>query len=354
MNDTQDPLSDVELLPRRTDDQPAAGPLEAIERASIDMQIATAHRFPRKISKVKDDMLSIAMLDEETAQACFYTLPRGGKTIQGPSVRLAEIAVSCYGNLRAGFRVIDTVADGEHPHVVVQAVAHDLEKNVCISIEKRRRITAKKRNEGKVDEDDINLACNACGAIAFRDAVFKVVPQALIRPVYLKAKQLAVGDVKSLAAKRTAVVDRLKQMGVTEDRIFSVIDARKIDDIDLSKLEVLIGLGTAIKDGEVTLEQAFPPSGPQIKQAKVAPVTEPAPAARKGDSKTAPSTPQRDLGEFVISLGKTWEHFIVVAIGQGWLPDSCEADGFMQLESGFAASMLANKDGLKSALLSEG
>jgi hypothetical protein len=349
----QDPLGDVEVLPPRLDDQQASGPLEAIERASIDMQIATAHRFPRKMSKVKDDMLSIATLDEETAQACFYTLPRGGKTIQGPSVRLAEIAVSCYGNLRAGFRVIETVANGEHPHVVVQAVAHDLEKNVFISIEKRRRITAKKKNAGVVDEDDINLACNACGAIAFRDAVFKVVPQALIRPVYLKAKQLAVGDVKSLAAKRTAVVDRLKQMGVTEDRIFAVVEARKIDDIDLSKLEILIGLGTAIKEGETTLEAAFPPAQKPIAAANVPTTPTESKPSKKGKAEIQ-QTVQEKLAAFVESCGKKWEHFIIVAISQGWLPDSCEANGFADLEGGFCESMLANSEAIKTALASEG
>lgn len=232
--------------------------IEAIERASVDIQIATAKKYPRTLSKVKADMLSFATLDEETAQACFYTLPRGGKTIQGPSVRLAEIAVACYGNLRAGARPIQTVTHGEHPHVIVQAVAHDLEKNVAIQIEKRRRIVGKKSKGGAIDEDDINLAVNACGAIAFRDAVFKVVPQALIRPVYEQAKLVAIGDVKSLGKKRGQVVDRLKAMGVTEERILARVEAKKAEDIDLSKLEILIGLGTALKDGETSLEEAFP------------------------------------------------------------------------------------------------
>jgi hypothetical protein len=243
-----------------------AGALEAIERASIDVQIATAKRYPihnsKNLSKVKEDMLSLACLDEETAATCFYTLPRGGKTIQGPSVRCAEIAIACYGNMRSQARVIEVVTSGDNPHVAVQAVSHDLEKNVAISIEKRRRIVGKKDwNTGghkPIDEDDINLAVNACTAIAFRDAVFKVIPMALIKPVYEAAKKLAVGEVKSLAEKRNTVVARLKQMGVTEDRILAVVNCRKVDDIGQDELGVLIGLGTALKDGDTTLEDAFP------------------------------------------------------------------------------------------------
>lgn len=244
---------ELEILPTAESN----GMLEAIERASIDMQITTAKKYPRSLSKVKADMTAFATLDEETAQSCFYTLPRGGRTIQGPSVRLAEIAVSCYQNLRAGARVISTVTHGDTPHVIVQAVAHDLQNNVAITIEKRRRIT-KKRSKDAIDEDDINLACNACASIAFRDAVFKVVPQALIKPVYENAKMVAVGDIKSLGKRRQQVVDRLKQMGVFEDRMLARVSARKVDDIGPEELATLIGLGTALKDGEITLEDAFP------------------------------------------------------------------------------------------------
>lgn len=231
--------------------------LDAVEAAAINQQIATAKRYPRTLSKVKQDMMSFATLDEDTAASCFYTLPRGGKNIQGPSVRLAEIAISCYGNLRAGTRVVATHTQGDNPHVIVQAVCHDLEKNVAITMEKRRRITKKKSKE-TIDEDDINLACNACSAIALRDAVYKVVPLALVKPVYEAAKRVAIGEASSLVAKRGKVIDRLKQMGVTEERILGVLDVRKVDDIVLEHLEILIGLGTAIKDGDTTIEEAFP------------------------------------------------------------------------------------------------
>lgn len=235
--------------------------LESIERAQIDMQISTARKYPRKLSKVKDDMISFATLDEETASGCFYTLPRGGKVIQGPSVRLAEIAISSYGNLRAGSRCISVQATGDNPHVVVQSVCHDLEKNVAITIEKRRRIT-KKKTKSMPDEDDINLAVNACASIALRDAVFRVIPLALVKPVYEQAKLVAIGKATSLGEKRSKIIDRLKQMGATLPNILAVVEARTVEDIDADKLGVLIGLGTALKEGETTIEEAFPSAKP--------------------------------------------------------------------------------------------
>lgn len=245
-----------------------ANALEQIERAGIDIQIATAHKYPKHGDKeqrtlVKKEMMGFATLDEETAAACFYSLPRGNKVIQGPSIRMAEIAVSCYGNIRNCVRTIEVVDRGPTPHVVVQAVCHDLERNVAVSIEKRRRITKKKKNQF-IDEDDITLAVNAGASIAFRDAAFKVIPQALIKPVWEAAKKVAIGDIRSIVETRSKCIERLNKMGVTIDRILSVLECNDIEDIMQPQLAVLFGLGTAVKDGDCTLEEAFPK--PQAEQ----------------------------------------------------------------------------------------
>lgn len=235
--------------------------IESVSRAEIDVAISTAKKYPRDIAKVKQSMLSFATLDVETAEACFYSLPRGGKTIQGPSVRLAEIAVSCYGNLRAGSRITSVVASGEAPHVVVQAVAMDLEKNISISIEKRRRITKKKFKDA-IDEDDINLAANACSAICFRDAVFKVIPLALIKPIFEASKKVAVGDAKTLSDRRIRCLETFAKMGLKRDRVLGKIECKDIEQVTLEHLETLMGLYNAIKDGEVNIDEAFPVAAP--------------------------------------------------------------------------------------------
>lgn len=235
--------------------------LDTIQRAEIDLQISTAKRYPRHLGMVKQAMMSFATLDVETAESCFYSLPRGGKNIQGPSVRLAEIAVSCFGNLRVGSRVVSTVTDGQHPHVVVQSVCHDLEKNVAVTMEKRRRIS-KKKSKDHIDEDDISLAANAGAAIAFRDAVFKVVPMALIKPVFDQAKRVAIGDAKTLVDRRARMEEAFSKMGVTKEMILARLEKKTLDDVDLPDMEILIGLHTALKDGDTTIDEIFLPPKP--------------------------------------------------------------------------------------------
>lgn len=236
--------------------------ISAIERAQIDTQIATARQWPRNLAKVKDKMLSFATLDEDTAASCFYTLPArkggDGKALQGPSVRMAEIALACYQHIKAGSRIISD--DGKF--ITAQACVHDLENNVAIAIEVQRRVT--NRDGKRYSDDMIATTGNAACSIALRNATFRVVPRALITPVYEAAKKVAVGEVKSLTVKRAKVIDRLKHAGATEDRIFAAVGVTKAEEIDLEKLETLIGLGTAMKDGTVSLEEAFP--GPEPKQ----------------------------------------------------------------------------------------
>ncbi len=242
-----------EIIPEGGDAPP--GSLEQITRGEIDMQISTAKRWPRSISAVKQAMMSVACLDEETAEGCFYTLPRGGKRIQGPSIRMAEIAASAYGNLRMAVRIVGM--DTSRSVVTVQAMAIDLERNYAITVESERKIQ-KKRGAARPDADMINLATGAASSVAFRNAVFRIVPVALVKPVYEQAKLVAVGNASTLTQRREKILARLKNMGALEANILSAAGKRKAEDLGQPELELLIGMGTAIKEGQISVDEAFP------------------------------------------------------------------------------------------------
>jgi hypothetical protein len=319
--------------------------LASIERAQVDVQIATARKYPRTLSKVKERMLSFATLDEETASSCFFTLParRGGddKPIQGPSIRMAEIALASYQHIKAGSRIIND--DGKF--LTAQAVVHDLENNVAVSIEVRRRVTSK--SGARYSDDMIAVTGNAACSIALRNAVFRVVPRALITPVYEAAKRVAVGDVKSLTSKRAQIIARLKQMGAKEAAILAAVGAEKIEDIDLAKLEVLIGLGTAIKDGEITLETAFPGAAPATDGKPIFKEEPKAVPAAPEQPVAAPAAPEPVAAE---PAGTAQERLAAVVTDAGFTLDTfnrwCIDTGFLQAEVGTWAEVpevLANR-----------
>lgn len=225
--------------------------LSLITKAEIDVQISTAKAFPRSLKMFLSRAESMATVSEDVAASCSYALPRGGKALEGPTVRLAEIVCSTYGNIRAGARVIAN--DGKT--ITAQGICHDLETNYCVTVEVKRRITDK---NGKTFNEDMQVVTgNAACAIAYRNAVFKVVPSALVNDVYDKAKQVARGTAETLPARRQKAIDYLHSLKVTDKQICEVLEIKKIEDIDLDKLDTLRGMCTLIKNGESTVKDLF-------------------------------------------------------------------------------------------------
>lgn len=239
--------------------------MESQVRGEIDVQIATAKAYPRIVSHVTKKILDLATISQDTAESCWYTLPRGGKAIEGPSVRMAEIVAASWGNLRVQSRVVGD--DGKI--ITCQAACIDLETNFAAQVEVKRRVTDKSGR--RYNDDMIVTTANAGCAIAFRNAVFKVVPGALLKDVMGKVKQVAMGDERTLKSKRDAAIAHFAGQGISKERIFGVIEKQDIDDITLEDVAILRGLATAINEGTTTLEEAFPyTSNPSEKGKKLA------------------------------------------------------------------------------------
>lgn len=251
-------VRDGEFEIKQVDTKAAA----ALNKSEVESQLDAAHRYPRSIKRFQQDAITLATLTEQVAQSCIYAVPRDGKTIAGPSVRLAEICMNAYGNLHAGARVLDAEAE----HITAQGVAWDVEKNVRVTIEVKRRITGK--GGKRYGADMIAVTGAAAAAIAYRNAMFKVIPRALVDVIYAKVREVAVGDAKTLASKRAEVVSRLQKIGVPIERVYARVEAKGIEDVGLEELEVLIGLGTAIKNGELEIDDAFPVPDDTAQKAK--------------------------------------------------------------------------------------
>lgn len=245
--------------------EPALG---VITRAEIDVQITTAKAFPRSLTMFLKKCMSMATISENVAESCAYALPRAGKTLEGPSVRLAEIVVSSYGNVRAGSRVIYKDAF----IVRAQGICHDLETNTCVTVEVERSIMQNvyengQKTGGKVTmNDDMQVVTgNAACAIAFRNAVFKVIPAALITDVYEKVKEVAKGTAETLPKRREKRLQYFYDLGIKPEQICKALEVVDINDIDLNKVGILQGMITAHKTNESQLEELFPPPGAKEK-----------------------------------------------------------------------------------------
>lgn len=227
--------------------------LTALTKGEIDAQIATAKQYPRNLARVLNNIETLATMDEDVAGSCFYALRRQGKIIEGASVRMAEIVASSWGNLRTQARIIAN--DGKT--ITAQGVCHDLETNTAISVEVKRRITDK---NGKTYNEDMQIMTgNAACAIALRNAVFKVVPAALIKKTIDKAKKVSLGESMTLETSRAKMLAYFNTIGVEEKQILDYLSISKVDEIDIDMVVELRGLATAIKEGTTTVKEAFEP-----------------------------------------------------------------------------------------------
>ena len=230
--------------------------LNAINRAEIDMQVATAKQYPRHLPTVLNQIQTYATMDVETASDCFYALYRknadgSDQVIEGLSVRMAEIIANAWGNLRIATRIIGN--DGKT--ITAQAVCHDLETNVAISTEVKRSILTKK---GYTFSQDMQVVTgNAAAAIAFRNAVLKVIPKAVTKKVITEVQQVAQGQAMDLERQRQTLIQYFAKFNVSEQMIFDLFEIKLRDEIDKEKVMILKGLYNAIKEGTTSVQEAF-------------------------------------------------------------------------------------------------
>lgn len=230
--------------------------LQAINRAEIDIQIATAKQYPRDINAALNKIATYAMMDKETAEDCFYVLRRKDKegndsVIQGLSVRMAEIIAGAWGNLRVQTRIIGN--DGRQ--ITAQAICHDLETNFAVSKEVKRSIVTKK---GYTYSEDMQVVTgNAASSIAFRNAVLTVIPKAVTKKIINEVKQVALGQAIDVETSRKNCIANFAKAGVTEAMICQYLDIKAVTEIDKERLFMLRATWNAIKEGTTTVQETF-------------------------------------------------------------------------------------------------
>lgn len=230
--------------------------LQAINRAEVDIQIATAKQYPRDLNVALNKIATYATMDKETAEDCFYVLRRKGSNgqdnvIEGLSVRMAEIIAGAWGNLRVQTRIIGN--DGRM--ITAQAICHDLETNFAVSKEVKRRITD--RNGRAYSEDMQVVTGNAAASIAFRNAVLAVIPKAITKKVINEVKLVALGQSIDVETARKNCIANYAKRGITEKMLCDYLGIKSVFDIDKERLFELKATLTAIKEGTTTVQETF-------------------------------------------------------------------------------------------------
>lgn len=142
--------------------------------ASIQGAVVMAKKFPRNqaqaMNRIKD-----ACTRPRVAEQAEYAYPRGGQTVSGPSIRLAEVIAQNWGNIDFGVVELDNSNNRSH----VMAYCWDLETNTRQQrtfVVEHIRYTRNKGNEPLNDPRDIYEMVANQGARRVRACILGVIP----------------------------------------------------------------------------------------------------------------------------------------------------------------------------------
>jgi hypothetical protein len=249
--EVMEPPSNLPMLAGAAEHQSLAVQLAMAE---LNQDVVTARSYPRSLARVFKGINELVAMDEQTAKECVYAVPRDGKTIRGPSIRLAEIIASQWGNCHCASRVVHV--DRIEKYVESEGIFHDLETGLKRTARTRKSIA--KRDGGIYSQDMIMTAGNAAASIAMRESILKGVPKAVWRKAYEHAEMVIKGNIATLADRRADAMKTLQGLGVSAERVFGALGVDGIEDIGLDELADLFAMYQGVKNGDSDIDDVFP------------------------------------------------------------------------------------------------
>lgn len=226
------------------------------DRAVAEAQgaLLVAKRFQRDQATAFAKAM-IACARPGLANAAMYSFPRGGQTVKGPTIRLAEELARCWGNIEYGIKELSQ-KDG---YSEMLAFAWDLETNTKSTQTFTVKHERHKKNgiDSLTDPRDIYELTANNGARRLRARILAVLPPDLVESAIEKcAETLAGNSDVPLVDRAKKMVVAFSQQGVTQ----AMIEARlthALDAITPDELVDMLSIYNAIKNNESKVSDWF-------------------------------------------------------------------------------------------------
>ena len=234
-------------------------------RAAIEARYVVALQRPRDLDVVRERLLRECRRPT-FAEVAKYHKPIG-KGVEGPSIRFAEAAIRCMGNMAT-----DTItAYDDRDKRVISVTVTDIENNVSYSqpVTVPKAVERKNPKQGDVilrerlnsynqkvylieaTDDDVLNVQNSLISKAVRTLAMRHVPGDLVdEAMTAVAETLYKQDAEDPDAAKKRIFDAFAEVGVSAGQIKTFIgDAASLQP---AQLKALRGLYAAIRDGETT------------------------------------------------------------------------------------------------------
>lgn len=218
----------------------------------VQAAMVVAKRFPRDERQSMDRILT-ACQRRSLAESAVYEYTRGGTTVTGPSIRLAECIAQAWGNIDFGFIELEQ-RNGESQ---VMAYAWDLETNTrqskIFSVPHRRE--TKKGSYPLTDPRDIYEMVANQAARRVRSCVLAVIPGDVIEAAVKQCdKTLRSGSDVPLADRIAAMAKTFEEeYGITGEQLRAYI-GKNVDAFSENDVVRLAKVYRSLKDGVIGSE----------------------------------------------------------------------------------------------------
>jgi hypothetical protein len=195
------------------------------------------------------------------AAKAFYSFPRAGQTVEGPTIRFAEELARCWGNIDYGIKELSQ-DDGKSE---MQAYAWDLETNAqsiqnFTNPHQREKTDRKTRttvmenltSQRDIYENNANMATRR-----LRSRILAILPSWFVEDAIAECKKTLAGqnDIPLIDRVKKMVVQFAK-LGVSQEQIERRLK-RKVETMTGDDLSDFIGIYNAIRNGESKAAEWF-------------------------------------------------------------------------------------------------
>lgn len=226
--------------------------------AQVQGALVVAQQRPRDTLRAAARMREACALDR-LAEKAFFSYPRGGQTVSGPSVHLATELALCWGNVDYG--IVELARNDAGHESEMLAYAWDLETNLRVT---NTFIVPHKRDKTGgftllVDQRDIyeNNANNA--ARRLRECLFRCMPKAFTEEAQEICRDTLVnGGGVPLAKRREDLLVAFRDLfGISRTRIEKRAGraAGQFTAYDIGELKIAF---RSLKTGEGNPQELFP------------------------------------------------------------------------------------------------
>lgn len=243
-------VQDQEQLPN----SPQAEMMVSRQMQEVQAAMVAAKRFPRDEMAAINRIKATCQRPTLAAQAV-YRYPRGGQSVSGPSIRLAEALAQNWGNIDTGIVELENTRGTS----TMMAYAWDLETNTRVTkiftVEHKR--DTKQGSKALTDGRDIYEATANFGARRQRACILSIVPGDVVDMAVEECKAtVASADKRPVDEILTELTKAFKAINVTKEQLEKYFD-KQLTVMTKEDLVDLRAVYKAIKDGQSKAEDYF-------------------------------------------------------------------------------------------------